>query len=73
MVQLEVEVRGEWRPAIRYDTAHGFVHIDRFTQRGELAKERLEVTYADALTRAERDLKQNWIAYREEFLKGEAL
>lgn len=71
MVPLEVEVQGEWRPAIRYDTAHGFVHIDRFTQHGKATKERLSLTHAEALTRAERDLKQNWVVYREKFLKGE--
>ncbi len=73
MVQLEVEVRNEWRPVVRYDTAHGFAHIDRFTPRGNLIKERLNLTYAEALTRAERDIKQNWAVYRETFLRGDAL
>lgn len=73
MVQLEVEVKNEWRPAIRYDTAHGFAHIDRFTRQGKLTKERLSLTHAEALTRAERDIKQNWAVYREKFLRGELL
>ena len=71
MLQLEIDVQGTWRPAVRYDTAHGFAHIDRFTLTGKRTKERLSLDYGEALTRAERDLKQNWFAYRERFLKGE--
>ncbi|OGB94700.1 MAG: hypothetical protein A3G35_02855 [candidate division NC10 bacterium RIFCSPLOWO2_12_FULL_66_18] len=70
-LQLEVEVQGAWREVIRYDTAHDFAHIDRFTLPGKRRKERLELEYAEALTRAERDLKHNWYAYRERFLRGE--
>lgn len=73
MVQLEVEVDNEWRPVVRYDTAHGFAHIDRFTRHGKVVKERLSLTYAETLTRAERDIKQKWAAYREKFLRGELL
>jgi hypothetical protein len=29
------------------------------------------VVNSEALTRAERDIKQNWAVYRERFLKGE--
>lgn len=71
MIQLEVEVQNEWRSVIRYDTTHGFVHIDRFTRLGRRTKERLRLTRAEALTRAERDIKQNWAVYREKFLSGE--
>lgn len=71
MVQLEVELQDEWRPVIRYDTAHGFVHIDGFTRQGKVSKERLGLTRAEALTRAERDIKQNWAMYRERFLRGD--
>ena len=70
-LQLEVEVRGTWREVIRYDTAHGFAHIDRFTLTGKRTKEWLRLHYGEALTRAERDLKQRWFTYRERFLKGE--
>ena len=70
-VQLEVEVQGTWREVIRYDTAHGLAHIDRFTVRGKRTKEWLRLDYNQALTRAERDLKQNWLTYRERFLRGE--
>jgi len=71
VVQLEVEVQGSWREVIRYDTAHGYAHIDRFNLKGRKKKERLRLSFNEALTRAERDIKQNWSTYRERFLKGE--
>jgi len=70
-LQLEIEVEGAWRPVIRYDTAHGSAHIDRFTLRGKQRKEWMEEGFRVALTRAERDLRQNWQLYREHFLRGE--
>ena len=70
-LQLEVEIQDTWRGVIRYDTAHGFAHIDRYNLRGKRRKEFLHMEHAEALTRAERDLKQNWLAYRERFLRGE--
>ncbi len=70
-LQLEVEVEDGWKPIIRYDTAHGSAHIDRFNLRGKLRKEWLIEGFRDALARAERDLKQNWQVYRERFLRGE--
>ena len=70
LIQLEVEVQGVWKEVIRYDTAHGFAHIDRFSGRGRKKKERLDLSFSEALTRAERDIKQNWLTYREQFLEG---
>jgi hypothetical protein len=58
VVQLEVEVRDVWRPVIRYDTAHRYAHIDRHNLRGRSKKERLALNFSEALTRAERDIKQ---------------
>jgi hypothetical protein len=71
VVQLEVEARDAWKPVIRYDTAHGYAHIDRYNLRGRSKKDRLALSFGEALTRAERDIKQNWSVYRERFLKGE--
>jgi hypothetical protein len=71
VVQLEVELGGEWKPVIRYDTAHRFAHIDRYNLKGRVKKERFALGFGEALTRAERDIKQNWFTYRERFLKGE--
>lgn len=73
VIQLEVEIPGEPkpRPVIRYDTAHGFAHMDRYNLKGEQRKERLGVVDLNqALTLAERDIGQNWPRYREQFLKG---
>lgn len=70
-IQLEVEVEGSWRPVIRYDTAHGYAHVDRFNLERKRRKQRLNLDVAEALTRGERDIKQNWSLYRERFLKGE--
>ncbi len=71
VVQLEVEVPGTWKPVIRYDTAHGFAHIDRYNPKGRAKKEKLALSFGQALTSAEREIKQNWSAYRAKFLKGE--
>ena len=67
VVQLEVQ----GKPVKRYDTAHGFTHIDRYNFRGTQKKERLYLDFNVALTLAERDIKQNWLIYRERFLRGE--
>jgi hypothetical protein len=71
VVQLEIEIRDTSKPMIRYDTAHGFAHIDRYNRRGRTKKERLALSFNEALTRAEREIKQNWAVYRERFLRGE--
>ena len=70
-VPLEVRVEGAWREVIRYDTAHGFAHIDKYNLRGEARKERLKLGYDEALSRAEWDIKGNWAIYRDRFLKGD--
>ena len=41
VVQLEVEVKGEWRPVIRYDSSHEFVHRDCYNLKGKQKKKRL--------------------------------
>lgn len=71
LIQLEVEVEGRWRGIVRYDTAHGYAHVDRFNIDGKKRKDRLTLGFNEALTKAERDIKQNWLRYRERFLKGE--
>jgi len=38
MVQLEINVKGEWRPVVRYDTAHGFAHREFFHSDGKVEK-----------------------------------
>jgi hypothetical protein len=38
VVQYETVVSGEWRPVVRYDTAHGFAHKDIIKANGEVGK-----------------------------------
>jgi len=70
-IQLETLVGKEWRPVVRYDTAHGFVHRDLIDKRGHVTKTPLfNQDLNDALTFAENDLKTNWFSYRQRFLEG---
>ena len=69
-LQLEVRVQGEWKPVIRYDTAHGFVDCDRYDLTGKKSKTILNVSLEEGLTLAQNDLNANWAVYRDRFLKG---
>ncbi len=70
LVQLEVWLRGEWRAAVRYDTAHGFAHRDLLHADGRVDKLPLPIQdFNEALTFAERDLDENWMAYRARFVQ----
>ena len=70
VVQLEVNLRGKWKPVVRYDTAHGFAHRDIYSPDGRSEKVPLSVgDYSSALTFAELDIRANWELYRERFLK----
>lgn len=71
VVEFMVELVVQGKPVVRYDSAHGFAHIDRYNLKGEQRKERLNVDFNAALTMGEQDIKQNWSTYRERFLKGE--
>jgi hypothetical protein len=69
-VQLEILVKGQWRPAIRYDTAHGFAHCDIIGYSGKVKKVRMPtLDYEEALTYADEDLNENWEAYYSRYLK----
>ena len=70
MVQLEVKVKGEWRPVLRYDCSHEFVHRDSYNLRGRQRKEELNLSYEEALTLADEDIDDNWESYRSNFLQG---
>ena len=70
-VQYETLVKGEWRAVVRYDTAHGYVHRDLYSAEGVTTKTPLfGITYSDALTFAESDLKANWKVFKQRFLRG---
>ncbi len=69
-VQLEVFVNDQWREVIRYDSAHGFAHIDRYYLDGRKVKKDLNLKLNEALTLADEDIKENWKAYQKAFLEG---
>lgn len=71
MVQLEVFEHTAWMPVIRYDGVHGFAHRDRYRRSGEQRKAPLNLSYADAMTYGVSDIRTNWRAYVERFLRGE--
>ena len=70
VVQLEVEVESEWKPVIRYDCSHAFVHRDCYNLKGKQKKEKLNLDYGEALTLADEDIDDNWERYRSNFLRG---
>jgi hypothetical protein len=70
MVQLEVFLEGAWRPVVRYDSAHGYSHIDYYRRSGESRKELLPLSFAEALTLADDDIQEEWKEYMRRFLKG---
>jgi len=70
VVQYETFIEGEWRPVIRYDTAHGFPHMDRIRPDGTADKIPLLTTdLGEALTFADQDIDENWERYKEVYLK----
>jgi len=70
VVQYETVVLGEWRPVVRYDTAHGFAHKDIIKANGEVVKQPLFFeTYNMAFTYATLDLKMNWRQYKDNLEK----
>lgn len=58
-MQLEVETEGEWRPVIRYDCSHAFVHRDCYNLKGKQKKEALNLEYEEAMTFADEDIDDN--------------
>lgn len=69
-VQLEIKVKDEWKVAVRYDCSHEFAHIDKYDIRGNQTKIRLDLSYESALTYGDWDINENWLKYKQEFLKG---
>ena len=68
IIQLEVLFKDEWKPVVRYDTAHGFAHRDLYTRRGRVTKTELNMPFNNALTYALNDIRDNWELYRKNFL-----
>lgn len=71
VVQYETFIEGEWRTVIRYDTVHGFPHMDRIRPDGTVEKIPLLIKdLGEALTFADQDIDENWERYKEAYLKG---
>ena len=69
--QLECWIEGRWRPAVRYDSAHGRPHRDTLGWDGSvIAKDWMPATlFLDrALTDAENDPRTCAATYRAEFV-----
>lgn len=67
-VQLECRFNGDWIPVVRYDTAHGFAHLDVLVPSGTERKTELGVEdHNEALTFAIGDLRDNWEQYRRRY------
>src|SRR4030067_3369398 len=70
VAQYEALISGEWRPVVRYDTAHGFAHRDIIRANGEVLKQPLFFeTFNLAFTYATLALKMNWRQYKESLEK----
>jgi len=69
-VQLEVYENNTWRVVLRYDSAHGFAHIDKYFIDGRKDKKVLNLKFDEALTLADEDIKENWENYSKSFLEG---
>ena len=66
MVQLEVK-ETKWKPAIRYNFAHGKPHMDIMPKKGKKKKIWLEGRdLNEILTYAEIDIRSNWKRYLRE-------
>lgn len=68
VVQYEMRREGEWLPVARYDTAHGFFHMDLYTVRGPVKYRIFVPALSQALTFAIDDLKANWRSYKRQLL-----
>ncbi len=70
VVQYETQVGDEWKPVIRYDTAHGHAHTDVIRPDGTQEKKLLHFpNFNDAFSYAEEDVKANWEHYRGQYLR----
>ena len=69
-VQLEVFVNNAWFVVIRYDSSHGFAHIDQYKLNGIKVKKELHLSLSEALTFADEDIKENWKICQKRFLEG---
>lgn len=64
VVQLEIEVKGEWKVGVRYDCSHGFSHVDKYDIKGNQTKKMLNLSFESALIYGDWDINKNWLKYK---------
>ena len=68
VVQYEAEIGGEWRPLVRYDMAHGYLHQDVLRPDGTQEKTVVICTDLDeALQQVLAELNRQWESYRRAY------
>ena len=69
-VQYEALLKGKWTPLARYDTAHGYFHMDIIHADGSVTKRRMSIVdFNDAYTLADLTLKSTFKTHKERFIK----
>lgn len=76
LLQYEAHLDAEWRPVVRYDTSHGFLHRHRSWLPENRQTDDLESPkhpardYSAAFEAAKNDLKEHWKSYRKAMEKA---
>ena len=67
-VQYIAHIRDEWQPIVRYDSAHGFAHMDISHPDGtQETREVKAKNHREALLMAIADIKERWEFYRQRY------
>ena len=70
MIQYEAFIDGRWHPVLRHDSAHGQAHRDLLHPDGAQSKEMYpDYSYAEIMTIGQRDIIENWLTYRTDYVK----
>lgn len=70
-IQYEALIAGQWHAVVRYDRAHGEPHRDLLHPDEAETKEMYPgYSNAEVLTIGQRDIMENWPAYRAAYEKG---
>jgi len=68
VVQYEAFLKNEWREILRYDTSHGFLHLDVCHIKKKSDKIKLDITDLNqAFSYAIQDIKAKWQFYRDRY------
>ena len=68
IVQYEAYLKNTWHEIVRYDTSHGFLHMDTCHFRKKPIKIKLDISDLNrGLTYAVEDIKARWRNYKEKF------